>query len=249
MEKFKRKILLVGDLHGNFDLAVKLTYWARRKGYSIVYYGDLTDSFEYSKRDQLKTLLLVIDQLKAGRAWCLWGNHDLSYINSPLFACSGYTPTKEKYFKEAYKELLNHPRFTPFIDLKWEEDKKILLTHAGLAPEMVPVRKDPIEFLEESFKDRAQAFNTPMPLLMPGKLSGGRQPVGGITWLRSGETQGGFPNLIQIVGHTAQGAIDFDSKRNTYYIDTLIASSNQEVILLDLDLFKINIFTSKEYLV
>lgn len=249
MEGNSKKILLVGDLHGNFTLAAKLTYWARRKDYQIVYFGDLTDSFSWSKKEQLKTILFVLDQLKAGNAWCLWGNHDLSYINSALYCCSGYSLTKEAYFKKAYTELLNHPRFKPFLVFDWEEDKKILLTHAGLAPELVPVRKDPIEFLKESLEDKAKAFNNPHVLLQAGSKSGGRQAIGGITWLRKTETDGGFPNLIQFVGHTPQDIINFDSDRNTYYIDTLEYSASKEVMLLDFENFEMKPINKDTYLV
>ena len=79
MEKFK-KWAFIGDLHGNFEVATKAGYWAIDNKARPIFLGDLTDSFSKTKRAQLYTIRFVRNLLDAGGI-CIWGNHDLSYIN------------------------------------------------------------------------------------------------------------------------------------------------------------------------
>lgn len=226
MAKSKEKYTIIGDVHGQFDTIIKAASWAWINDATPVYLGDLTDSFSKSKSEQLRAMYFVLRDMDRG-AICLWGNHDLSYLFPDLHKCSGYSKTKEDYFRRAYTEFFKHPNFRPYY---WIGDS-ILVTHAGLSPKLVPTEFTPKEFLDNSMKDTSKAIKS-SPLFKAGRSSGGPQAVGGITWLRSTECTKPLEGITQIVGHTPQGEIEYDSMRDIWYVDSLEYGS-KEILLVN----------------
>jgi len=229
MEK-NSKYVIIGDGHGEFNTVSQATYWAFSEGATPIFLGDLSDSFTKSKREQLRLIYLVLGALEMG-AGCLWGNHDLSYLFPKHYICSGYTKTKEDYFKKAYKKLWSHKNFKPYIFLK---EMNILITHAGLSPKWVGVNKDPIEFLEEEFSDKNSVFFG-KKILKAGRSSGGHLPFGGITWLREKECSDPLQNnILQIIGHTSIDTCTFFPKRNLWNVDSLVFG-DKSILFIDTD--------------
>ncbi len=231
MEKFK-KWAFIGDLHGNFEVATKAGYWAIDNKARPIFLGDLTDSFSKTKRAQLYTIRFVRNLLDAGGI-CIWGNHDLSYINYEAFGCSGYTRNKQAYFREAYCELLTHKSFKPFYYIKKHD---VLVTHAGLDPGIIPDHYPddlhPTEILGYKFnEENSIALTKTTPFLKVGRNSGGHG-IGGITWLREPEATGSLGNTVQIVGHTPQDTCNFNNRTQTWYIDT-IEYGDRSILMLD----------------
>lgn len=213
MEETKTNFIIIGDAHGHFNAISQAAAYGWVNKLTPVFLGDLTDSFTLSKMDQMRCLHFVLRELNNG-AYCVWGNHDLSYIHPDHHRCSGYTKSKRDKFIKIYRDIWRHKNFVPYLFLK---KHNILITHAGLSPTIFKTGQDPIEFLNEE-KDKvntSRAFKS-------GTLSGGIYPVGGITWLRKGECRKPLPNnIIQIVGHTPQDTHVFDETRNIHYIDTI----------------------------
>lgn len=230
MENIK-KAVVIGDGHGHFNTITQAVSWALTEDATPILLGDLSDSFTKSKRDQLRLMHYALQVMDFG-GWMVWGNHDMSYLFPDKFNCSGWTASKAQYFKEIYSKIWNHPRFVPYV---WLEKMNILITHAGLSPRLVPIGKDPIEFLEESFKDRLLPIADYSPLLRAGEGSGGSLKVGGITWLRKSECRDPLPNdIMQVVGHTPQGECNYSAKRNIWYIDSL-EYGQKDILLLKED--------------
>lgn len=231
MEKFK-KWVFIGDLHGNFEVATKTAYWAITQKIRPIFIGDLTDSFTKTKKAQLFCIHFIKNMLDAG-AICLWGNHDLSYINPDAFACSGYTRTKDEYFKGAYASLVRHENFKPFFYIK---KHNVLATHAGfdlkVIPDHYPDDIDPIEVLETVFQEEnGTALTHTTRYLRPGKHSGGIG-IGGLIWKRPSESSGPLNDIVQVAGHTPQDTCNFNDNDHTWYIDT-IEYGDRSILLLN----------------
>ena len=224
MGRKDQRYVLIGDGHGNHETIHQAVSWAHTKGAQVVLLGDLTDSADRTTRDQLRLLHLALRELDYG-AICLWGNHDLSYLFPKRFRCSGYSSNKRDHFIRLYRKLWSHENFRPFL---WLEDECILVTHAGLAPDLVPEEQHPVSYLKRY--ESADMITHPA-LLHPGRESGGSQPIGGITWLRKEESGSSLPGITQIVGHTPHENVHYDEKRDTWYVDTLDAS--RAILLLD----------------
>lgn len=237
MESFK-KLLVIGDIHGRCQELEQALAKAKELEAFPIFIGDLTDSFKRTNAEQLAALIRVADLCEAGQAKCLWGNHDLSYLFPQWFRCSGFSETKRQLFSAGYQKLWKSGNFDPFLSFSFGE-KRILITHAGLAPNHVPaLAEDPIKFLKEVFTEDLRAIPS-HPLLQAGFDSGSwDQMQGGITWLRPSELKDGFSDIIQIVGHTPQRAITFINRLNMWVIDSL-EYGLAEVLFIDLEALEI----------
>lgn len=233
-----KKLLIVGDLHGRIELAKTSVAKAKELGADIIFIGDLTDSFTKTNAEQLQTLVLVADLCEKGEAKCIWGNHDLSYLFPQWFCCSGFSETKRQLFSAAYQKLWSSGNFVPFIAFPFGE-KRLLVSHAGLAPKHVPAfGTDPIAFLDRELSGDIRTIPN-SPLLQAGFDSGSYdQACGGITWLRPSEFSEGFSDIIQVVGHTPQRFIQRYEKLNMICIDCL-EYGHAEVLFVDLDTLEI----------
>jgi|AntRauTorcE11898_2_1112593.scaffolds.fasta_scaffold01709_5 hypothetical protein len=221
MEKIKEAII-IGDGHGNFNSISQAVSWGwtRNNEPVPIFLGDLSDSFHKSKNDQLRLMHFVYMCLNEG-GWMLWGNHDMSYWYPAEHYASGYTRTQANAFKDIYTKIKNHPRCVPYLHIPREKKEDILITHAGLSPRLVPVMKDPIDFLQEHFDDKNMyEIMRHSPLLKAGKMSGGKERVGGITWRRDGECDERLhSDIIEITGHTPTNTCDFNEKAQRWNID------------------------------
>jgi hypothetical protein len=223
------RYIIVGDLHGHYTFAEKSLTLATEREAQVVFVGDLTDSFSQSENNQYTTIKVVTEACATKNALCMWGNHDLSYINPTHHRCSGFTKKKKARFSSAYQELIDTKNFVSHVFIR----DNILVTHAGLAPEFIPTGKTAQDVLTNL---SATAYLGPHlhPLLAPGIDSGGGQIniYGGITWLRMSEISHGIENLLQIVGHTPVNTIRFNSRVNFWCIDSL-EYGFKEVLYID----------------
>ncbi len=239
MESFK-KLLVIGDIHGRCQELEQALEKAKALEAFPIFIGDITDSFNKTNAEQSAALIRIADLCEGNKAKCLWGNHDLSYLFPQWFKCSGFSETKRVLFSAGYQKLWKSGNFVPFLSFPFGE-KRILITHAGLAPKHVPaLAKDPINFLVEHFTGDIRAIPD-HPLLQAGFDSGSwDQMQGGITWLRPSELKEGFTDIIQIVGHTPQNSIQFIPRLNMWLIDSL-EYGRAEVLLVDLEALEIKV--------
>ena len=111
--------IIIGDIHGNLEKVQ--AFLAHRPDQPHIALGDYCDSFFEPLERQLACLQLLM----ASDTVLLWGNHDLHYLNTPLFRFPGY----EKEHAALLQPLLEGAidRFRPVcLADGW------LCSHAGL---------------------------------------------------------------------------------------------------------------------
>jgi hypothetical protein len=111
--------IICGDIHGNVE-KVK-TFLAYKPEAEHVAVGDYLDSFFEPVARQIEALQLLM----SSNAVLLWGNHDLHYLQPPLFQFAGFNLDHANVFQEILEA--NIRRFKPaYVADGW------LCTHAGV---------------------------------------------------------------------------------------------------------------------
>lgn len=201
------KTLVVGDIHGKVEIVEK----ALSLDYKVIFVGDYLDDFHRSIVDQIRSLELVLEAIKTGKAIGLKGNHEISYLDD-FKRCSGYNFIT--------KTIIDTMDLSPLVDYTYAEG--FLITHAGFT-------------LQHgiSFKEYAEIGNFDQI----GFCRGGADVFGGIRWC---DVNYDFKptDQPQIFGHTKRRNID--KIGNSYCIDVLdycneallIEDGNATVILI-----------------
>lgn len=203
--------MYVGDLHGrirSFELAIEKF---EKEGLDmLVFMGDYVDSYNLTNTEILYLLDQVIRYKKENpnKVICLLGNHDMQYIYSPDYRCSGFRP-----------EILHDIQFRFMHDrnlfqVAWLNGKW-MATHAGILNNWLYRYNDRLEYWADKFgidvvNEYDQLLNAIHEktsdgwiLNTVGQLRGCRSGIGGITWADSTEIekQGCFYKYNHIVGH------------------------------------------------
>ena len=100
------KVLVVGDIHGNFEEVFKQLDKEDKDFDKIVFLGDYVDSFE--KKHQGAPMIDGFKKLcsmKDDKHIILFGNHDLSYLGDPNV--SGHNWTYASAYREMFLENLD----------------------------------------------------------------------------------------------------------------------------------------------
>lgn len=207
-----KKMIVVGDLHGQYEIVEAIL---AKDGYKVCFIGDYLDSFDRQMIEQLHTLNLVLGAIRKepDRVWGLKGNHELSYLD-PKMQCSGYS-----------YELQNQINYTvdmsPLLDYIWVDDW--LISHAGVSQKLL----DALDMTLEEYLD-AGDFN------QIGRARGGRNPIGGLFWCDWWHELEPIPTP-QIVGHSHHRPDGYPpgpvQKGNAWNIDCL--GRTNEVLVLD----------------
>lgn len=130
--------IIVGDIHGNVE---KVKAWLAYKPEELhVALGDYLDSFNEPRERQLQTLELLL----GSDAVLLWGNHDLHYLDGPLFQFPGYSYANANTFRPILEGNLSRFKAAYVVD-GW------LCTHAGVHAGIAKDRS--VEQLEQQFND------------------------------------------------------------------------------------------------
>ena len=187
------KTLVVGDLHGQIEIAKA----AIKKDMPVIFMGDYLDSYVRSVTDQVSTLRYVLDAVEAGQARALIGNHEHSYITKGM-RCSGWDGATELH--------VTHLDLSPLEDYIWAEG--FLLSHAGVSNRL-------LKYMDISLEDYLAEEN----FYQIGRYRGGRDPVGGLFWCDWNQEFEEVPGIPQIVGHTRGHEIR--QKGNSYCVDCL----------------------------
>lgn len=194
---------VIGDMHGCFNTLANLLdeVYTRFGTIPLLATGDLVDRGNFSAQ----TVELVI----ANNIKPVLGNHDVMFWNyyknpeHPLslrWNLNGSEATKNSYVQ--HQELLEG--HLDFIQaLPWFiRHENILITHAGISKRFyqsfMAGRNLSDENLQKIFDETLDEEN-------------------GILWNREKLIR---MDKIQIVGHTKQKSVAFDTESNSYYIDT-----------------------------
>jgi hypothetical protein len=213
------RTVIIPDLH---NAVSRIDSWLSahlRADDELVFLGDYFDEYDDGPAQAATTAAWLKEMLRRPRTVMLMGNHDVSYATS--FHCDGWTLEKQA----AIREILD-----------WDDWRRLgllhstqgfYLSHAGMHPDFF-CQPGTTQFIGpraaqeacEAALDRAR-LDEVAPVLRPGKLRGGVQPHGGITWL-DWRAFTPIPGVNQIVGHTP------------YYEVRGMAGSGSENYCLDL---------------
>ena len=210
-----KKAIVVGDLHGKFEIVERALEY---KDHKIIFVGDYLDDFTRTRAEQITTAQLVINAMKEepNRIYALKGNHELSY-EDPIMRCSGYS-------EKTHGKVMQNLDLSELYDYLWVGD--YLISHAGVSNKLLEADNISLErYLEVG------NFN------QIGYSRGGNSPYGGLFWCDWWEEFEPVDDTPQIVGHSQyrpwgepEGIV---TKGNSYNIDCLGRVS--EVLVLEKD--------------
>lgn len=192
--------IIIGDIHGFYEKAE--AFLAYRPDQEHIALGDYLDSFNEPQERQIQTLQLLLDS----PATLLWGNHDLNYLETPPWTCTGYQwHSHEPLVKiiEAHKQ-----RFLAAYAVDgW------LCTHAGChirvakhltdAGEIAAMlNRKMVDYLDRPTKFLLQNKTLPCPSMFHvSVVRGGDNRNGGIFWFDF-KRETGLADVKQVFGHT-----------------------------------------------
>lgn len=212
--------LIIPDVHERMDRLAAALRDRLAKADRVVFLGDWFDAFGPLQLDRVEMAckfingnidgLLLEDHARfvdhettdgGGRvipATFLLGNHDCHYFfDHPNFMCSGYTPAKKEVIEEtmsgdAVEQFRIFTRVGPY-----------LVSHAGFTEATMRFATEEVEAeaLQAAYDGKFD------PIFGAGYARGGRQPIGGPTWLDWNAEFQHIPSQPQIVGHTNGSAV------------------------------------------
>jgi hypothetical protein len=202
------KIYIVPDIHEKVLWIEQFIAGLNGEYDKIVFLGDYFDHFQSSKEKVSRTAHWLKYSLHQPRRVHLWGNHDIWY-GYPLaegLICSGNTMDKQEYINT----ILTPKDWAKLVLYTKEQD--FYLSHGGLHKYHFehPVLGISDEWLANACQTALEQARGGLtnPILFPGRARGGRQPVGGITWLCWSEFLP-IPEINQIVGHTCRNEVRY----------------------------------------
>jgi len=224
--------IIVGDIHGNVEkVRAFLGYKPEEEHIAL---GDYIDSFHEPQGRQLLALQLLLDS----PAILLWGNHDLHYLKTPPFICTGYQHKNEQVYRDLVEA--NKYRFLASYAVDgW------LLTHAGVHIRLAQHKTDVVAIADRLNSKMTEYLEKPYEPGSNGIFSigggrGGECRNGGIFWYDF-KRETGLAPIPQIFGHTEtrEGpvvtenfvALDTTNNKSTCWLYDTAAN---EVVRLDL---------------
>lgn len=129
----------------------------------------------------------------------LWGNHDLHYLKTPPFVCTGYQHKHEQALREIIEA--NKYRFKAAYTVDgW------LLTHAGVHIRLAKYKTDVVAIADRLNEKMAEYLEKPYEpgpnaIFSIGGGRGGESRNGGIFWYDF-KRESGLAPVKQIFGHT-----------------------------------------------
>ena len=197
--------LVIGDLHGRFDVAEEAIAGALRgvDYQKAVFVGDYLDSYTEGSERQIRTLLSVMggSQSYPDKVEGLLGNHEISYVTEESI-CSGYDHTTQIMVNaigcDNIKKVLKSYTYVG----------QYLVTHAGVSQSLLRAQKMTLEeYLTSGEHNQI------------GRARGGYDPVGGLRWCDFNKEFLPIPDVRQIFGHT----------HYTFYDDFKVSGENYNI--------------------
>lgn len=206
------RTLIIPDVHQKLGKVEKIL--ENNTFDKLISLGDWFDDFYDTSIQARKAAEYIIELYsKHGEnfTWLL-GNHDIPYLFPSMYdyyACSGNTREKVRAIQEVfggssmplgYKVELAHA-------VKVEGCLDIVLSHAGVSEEHFAMpfvdsvtSQAVLDRCEQAFRNLKLLFQD--PILCAGPARGGRERVGGITWLDWHSEFQPVASISQIVGHS-----------------------------------------------
>jgi len=232
--------IIIGDTHGNVEkVKAFLDYKPEVEHVAL---GDYLDSFTEPQERQIEALQMLLDS----KAVLLWGNHELHYLQTPPWVCTGFQYGKEKPIRELIEA--NKYRFkAAHVADGW------LLTHAGAHSHLLHRSKDSdVVRLAKKFNAAMRTFlknpetyqrinySLPSPPIFNiCVVRGGDSRFGGIFWFDF-KRESRLADVKQVFGHTETPepvvtdmfvAMDTTNCKDFVY---LFDTENSEVVKLEM---------------
>lgn len=207
--------LLIFDLHQDLPWVREILRRESGRWRHLVLGGDYFDTYleppEVADARAMARFLRELVEDLGDRLTLLWGNHDIAYVEAwrrggavdpwqLRHGCPGYDPETARVLQEEWPDSL------------WERGRLCcfhrgrLISHAGVHPHFWYYDRNPLEALD-ALEAHCQIALTHLhrqtfPILLAGGCRGGREPVGGITWLDFHHEYRDDLPVRQIFGHT-----------------------------------------------
>lgn len=204
------KVTFIGDIHGKVDAIEK----ALAMDGEIVFVGDLIDSYDRSVDEHAKCFELVIQSIKDGKARCIYGNHELSYLMPQNHKCSGWNLARESVVRDFRRDIQKY--FEYFI---WYHNANLLVTHAGLTNSIYKQLNLRTENIEEVLSYEINRGDSPLHWI--GQARGGWAKTGGIFWCDWYKEFENVDQIHQVFGHTRLKSNIPERKGTAWCVDCL----------------------------
>lgn len=203
------RYLIIPDIHEKIDKTLDILEQIPKKYGTdkTIFLGDIYDIL--APYDPLRTRLAArLHKRLINECIVLWGNHDIQYFYEDVkgIHSSGYHPRRtdiifDEFGMDKITDYMNKIKFFEMLHND-NPEKRFLISHAGVHS----------SFLNDYSPLWSQLHNQSMFALMAlkrgemhqfigaGLSVGGKQPYGGIIWLRDWEMD--YIGINQIVGHT-----------------------------------------------
>ncbi len=206
--KMKKKKLIIPDVHQKIH---KVKNILKKADYDeVISLGDWFDDFgdTADQAEATAEYLLELQNTLGDRFVWLLGNHDIPYVfpeSTDLYWCSGVTEEKIEKVHEVFREKLDTQRLRLFHIIETKGRVPIVLSHAGVHPKQFHNRVTIKGMRDaEQFALLEASLGRNNLLLQAGRCRGGREPIGGVTWLDWYYEFEPIKRINQIVGHTTQ---------------------------------------------
>jgi hypothetical protein len=234
------RTLIIPDVHQKLD---KLSRIINNNTFDrLISLGDWFDDFYDTPEQTENTARYIVDLYSKYGDNFIWllGNHDIPYLYPATYdrhACSGNTREKLKAINSVFQgsTVIGYsPKLAYRLEIEGCYD--LLLSHAGASEHHFAkpftdelTAKDIIERCEVA--ERLLAMGLDDPILSAGIARGGREVVGGITWMDWRYEYEPIPTLSQIVGHTPLATPEvLDAYRTTIAPDSDVVSISKYIL-------------------
>lgn len=246
--KPQRKVIVVGDVHGQYDAFVHILHhaglideelnWIGGRN-RLVQMGDIFD--RGPKPRQVDDLLDKIQQQAnqgQGEVIRLVGNHELELLMSN-FLISGFNKEEAKLVRDKLKQqVLNFEIRAAYAY------KGFLFTHAGVTHKLMKIFKMQLDDLTENnvailtnmiFREAIKHEFFRHPIFNISLNRSGTDRFGGIFWEDLEDLISSCPRsqLRQVVGHTPVEEIVIDNGRNIIPVDVGLHRKLQYLKIVD----------------
>jgi Calcineurin-like phosphoesterase len=197
--------LILPDIHLQWEKVDKII--KHEAADQIVFLGDYFDDWNDNAQKNEVMAQWLVNSLQQPNRIHLMGNHDIGYaIHHRSYQCSGYEYDKDIHINNV---MCSSPNINWWKKIKlftWI-DNDWLCSHAGVHKHFYDKYNEGKSFnvwIEDICNEAMEAAykNQPeLPILRAGRIRGGVEMYGGITWCDYREFIG-IPQVNQIFGHT-----------------------------------------------
>ena len=234
------KVLIISDIHQDINWVKTILEKEKGNFDHIIWLGDFWDSFKFypeveTAKNTAKFVVDIVDG-KYGPSSLLLANHDCAYYEAHKYSskfqspkhlynmCSGFTKSKSVEISKILK-LQHWQQFHLFYTCNG-----YFISHAGLAQKFWNYyisKEENYDRLWEKSEEALKLINVcSHEILEPGLARGGKQIVGGLTWLDESEFIDFEECDAQIFGHSTSynhirkinRSICLDGTQTTYAI-------------------------------